>query len=213
MVMRKSVALLIIVAFTVALAGCATESGYYDPARSAGAGALGGAATGAALGSIIGVATGNPATGAWVGAATGAIAGGLGGYLYAQHKNSQVRSAQAAAQTYNYTPAQGNMVQIDQASVSPSSARPGQAVNLYMAYTILTPGNTATSATLYREVRLGNQVVGQPFQTQVTNYNGSYSDQVAYNIPSNAPRGSYTVISRLNSSAGSAERVSYFSVM
>ena len=68
---RKWLAIAGVVLFAVSLAGCVTDSGYYDPARSAGAGALGGAATGAAIGSIIGAATGHAATGAWVGAAAG----------------------------------------------------------------------------------------------------------------------------------------------
>ena len=75
---RKWLAIAGVVLLVVSLAGCVTESGYYDPYRSAGAGALGGAATGAAIGSIIGAATGNPATGAWVGAAAGGVLGGSG---------------------------------------------------------------------------------------------------------------------------------------
>src|SRR4030043_1631243 len=102
---RKFLVIAMVLIFGAGLAGCATESGYYDPGRSAGAGALGGAATGAALGAIIGAATGSPATGAWVGAATGAVVGGVGGYLYAQHQNNQTRPAAMAAQTHQYTPA------------------------------------------------------------------------------------------------------------
>ena len=103
---RKSLVAALICIFIGSLAGCATD-GTYDPGRSAGAGALGGAATGAAVGSIVGAATGHAGTGAWVGAAAGGVAGAVGGYLYAEHRNSQARSSQAAAQTYNYTPAPG----------------------------------------------------------------------------------------------------------
>ena len=95
---RKFLVIAMVLIFGAGLAGCATESGYYDPGRSAGAGALGGAATGAALGAIIGVATGSPATGAWIGAASGAVVGAGGGYLYAAHRHSQKSSAPAAAQ-------------------------------------------------------------------------------------------------------------------
>ena len=76
---RKWLAIVSVVFLVVSLAGCVTDSGYYDPYRSAGAGALGGAATGAAIGSIIGAATGHAATGAWVGAAAGGVLGGVGG--------------------------------------------------------------------------------------------------------------------------------------
>ncbi|MBI4795160.1 MAG: hypothetical protein HY790_04850 [Deltaproteobacteria bacterium] len=123
---RKFLVIAMVLIFGAALAGCATESGYYDPGRSAGAGALGGAATGAALGAIIGAATGAPATGAWVGAAAGGLLGGVGGYLYAEHRNSQMRSAQAAAQSYNYSPDRGALVDVNRVYVNPSppSSRP-----------------------------------------------------------------------------------------
>ena len=208
---RKFLAAAIVVILGAGLAGCATN-GYYDPGRSAAAVALGGAATGAALGSIIGVATGSPATGAWVGAAAGAVAGGLGGYLYAEHRNSQARSAAAAAQAYNYSPAQGTVLSIDRVDAYPGRVRPGQEVNLVMNYTILTPGNESVSATLYREVRLGSSLVGRPYQTQVTNYNGSYTDQVAYRMPGNAYPGTYTVTTRLLTPYGSRESSTYFIV-
>jgi hypothetical protein len=208
---RKWLAIALIVIFTVSLAGCVTDSGYYSPERSAGAGALGGAATGAALGSIIGAATGSAATGAWVGAAAGGLLGGVGGYLYAQHRNSEIRSSQAAAQAYNYQ-GQGNVVSVDNATAYPASVRPGQQVNLGMNYTILTPSNTPVSITLQREVRFNGQLVGQPYQTTVTNSNGSFSDTVGYSLPSNATPGNYTVTNRVSSAYGTSQRDSYFTV-
>ncbi len=208
---RKWFAIALVVIFAVSLAGCATESGYYDPYRSAGAGALGGAATGAAIGSIIGAATGNPATGAWVGAAAGGVIGGVGGALYAEHRNSEIRSSQAAAQAYNYQ-GQGNVVSVDSASASPSTARPGQQVNLGMTYTILTPANTPVSVTLIREIRVNGQTVGSPYQTTVSNANGTYNDNVTYALPRNATPGTYTVTSRVTSSYGTSQRDATFSV-
>jgi len=208
---RKSLVAALICILVGSLAGCATN-GYYDPARSTGAGALGGAATGAAIGSIIGAATGHAATGAWVGAAAGGVAGAVGGYLYAEHRNSQARSSQAAAQAYNYTPTQGNVVSIDRVDVNPSTVRAGQQVQLGMTYTILTPNNQPVAVTLVREVRLGGTMVGQPYQTTVNNANGTYADQVAYSLPGNAAPGTYTVTSWINSNYGSAQRDGSFTV-
>lgn len=209
---RKTLALAIVIILSISLAGCQTESGYYDPARSTGAGALGGAATGAAIGAIIGAATGAPATGAWVGAAAGGVLGGVGGYLYAEHRNSEISSQQAAAQANNYSPSQGNVVAIDSADASPAVVSPGQQVNLMMSYTILTPANIPVSVTLVREVRYNGQLLGQPYQTTVSNANGTFNDSVAYSLPSNASPGNYTVTSRLVSSYGSAQRDAIFSV-
>ena len=170
---RKWLAIAGVVLLVVSLAGCVTDSGYYDPARSAGAGALGGAATGAAIGSIIGAASGHAGTGAWVGAAAGGVLGGVGGALYASHRNSEIRSGQAAAQANNYQ-GQGNVVNVDNVTASPATVRPGQQVNLGVDYTILTPDNQPVSATLVREIRYQGNLVGSPYQTTVSNANGSF---------------------------------------
>ncbi len=208
---RKWLAIAGVVLLVVSLAGCVTDSGYYDPARSAGAGALGGAATGAAIGSIIGAASGHAGTGAWVGAAAGGVLGGVGGALYASHRNSEIRSAQAAAQANNYQ-GQGNVVSVDNVTASPSTVRPGQQVNLGMNYTILTPDNQPVSVTLVREIRYQGNLVGSPYQTTVTNANGSFNDNVSYSLPNNATPGVYTVTSRLTSSYGTSQRDASFSV-
>jgi hypothetical protein len=208
---RKWLAIASVVLLVVSLAGCVTDSGYYDPARSAGAGALGGAATGAAIGSIIGAASGHAGTGAWIGAASGAVLGGVGGALYASHRNSEIRSSQAAAQAYNYQ-GQGNVVSVDNVSASPGMARPGQQIMLSADYTILTPDNQPVSATLVREIRYQGNLVGSPYQTQVTNSNGGFNDTVTYALPNNATPGVYTVTTRLMSNYGTSQRDASFSV-
>ncbi len=207
---RKVLATTLALLFMVSLFGCATERGYYDPGRSTAAGALGGAAAGAAIGSIIGAATGSPATGAWVGGATG---GGLGGYLYSAHQNKLAYDRNTAARTYSYQPSQGNLVDIDSASVSPNSVSPGQRVNMQMTYTILSPTPAPTTVTISREVTKDGASLAQPHQTQVTNNNGTFSDQVGYTVPNNAAPGTYTVTSRISSSYGSDQETSYFTVM
>jgi len=208
---RKWLAIAGVVLLVVSLAGCVTDSGYYDPARSAGAGALGGAATGAALGSIIGAASGHAGTGAWVGAAAGGVLGGVGGALYASHRNSEIRSAQAAAQANNYQ-GQGNVVSVDRTTASPGMARPGQQIMLGVDYTILTPDNMPVSANLVREIRYQGSLVGSPYQTTVSNTNGSYNDTVTYSLPGNATPGVYTVVTRLMSNYGTSQREASFSV-
>lgn len=209
---RRIMALAVVVLFSVSLVSCATN-GTYDPARSAGAGALGGAATGAALGAIIGAATGSPATGAWIGAASGAVVGGVGGYLYAQHRNQQMRDAGMAAQQYNYGPGQAAMVDINEVSTMPASVRPGQNVDMLMTYTVLTPDNSPTQVTLARDVSMGGRPVGQPYQVQAVNQNGTFQDRVGFTIPRDAPPGAYMVRNRVTTNFGSLERTSSFNVV
>ena len=146
-----------------------------------------------------------------MGAAAGGVLGGVGAALYASHRNSEIRSRQAAAQAYNYQ-GQGNVVSVDRASASPGMVRPGQAVNLGVDYTILTPDNQPVSATLEREIRYQGSLVGSPHRTTVTNSNGSYNDTVTYSLPSNATPGVYTVLTRLSSNYGTSQRDASFNV-
>ncbi len=139
--------------------------------------------------------------------------GGIGGALYARHMNQQMRNRDMAAQQYNYSPNRGAMVDISDASATPSTVRPGQTVDMSMTYTVLTPDNSSTQVTLSREVRQGGRLVGQPHSTQAYNQNGTFQDRVSFTVPRDAAAGSYTVSNRLMSSYGSAERTSYFTVV
>jgi hypothetical protein len=210
--LKKSCVSLLAVLFLISLVGCATDSGSYDPARSTAAGTLGGAAVGAALGSIIGAAAGAPGTGAWVGAAAGGLLGGVSGYLYANHQNRQMRNAQAAQQTYGYTPSQGNVLTLEQVSVSPQRLRAGEQLRMDATYTLLTPENQPTSVTIVREVYSGGTQVVQPYQVSATNPNGTFSDSAVLTLPQGSPAGSYTVVTRVMTNRGSAEKTASFSV-
>ena len=83
---------------------------------------------------------------------------------------------------------------------------------LGMDYTILTPDNMPVSATLVREIRYQGNLVGSPYQTTVTNTNGSYNDNVTYSLPGNATPGVYTVVTRLTSNYGTSQREASFTV-
>ncbi len=119
----------------------------------------------------------------------------------------------AAPQAHNYNPSQGDVVAIRRVYASPSKVAPGQQVNLWVAYTILTLSNTPVSMTLTREVRYGGNLLGQPYQTTVSNYNGTFMDFAAYSVPSDAVIGTYTVTTRVISSYGTSQRDGYFVVL
>jgi hypothetical protein len=91
-------------------------------------------------------------------------------------------------------------------------ARPGQQIMLGVDYTILTPDNAPVSANLLREIRYQGSLVGSPYETTVSNSNGSYNDTVTYSLPGNATPGVYTVVTRLSSNYGTSQRDASFSV-
>lgn len=87
-------ALVLLMAGTIGLAGCASTPGYENTQRGAVLGTLGGAAAGA----VIGNQSGNPRTGAAIGAAVGALAGaGYGRYLDNQQRELEARLASERA--------------------------------------------------------------------------------------------------------------------
>ena len=81
-----------------------------------------------------------------------------------------------------------------------------------MDYTILTPDNTPVSANLVREIRYQGNPVGSPYQTTVTNSNGTFQDNVTYSLPNNATPGVYTVVTRLQSTYGTSQQETSFTV-
>jgi hypothetical protein len=67
-------------------------------------------------------------------------------------------------------------------------------------------------ANLVREIWYNGSLVGSPYETTVTNANGSYNDNVTYSLPNNATPGVYTVVTRLMSNYGTSQRDASFSV-
>ena len=209
---QKMMAVALVVIMGVALAGCMTPSGYYDPQASAAGGMVGGAATGAALGAIIGAATGNPGTGAWIGAASGAGVGALAGSIYARDQNLARAQAAPGAPPPGYNPAMGNLVAIDQANVNPDRVQAGSQIMLTMNYRVMTPQNQPVAVQLVREIRKDGQLIGQPYQEPRQVRNGSYAARVAYILPPGVPPGGYVATFRIVSSVGTTEKSAYFSV-
>ena len=213
--MRQQImAVALVLMLGMALAGCQTSSGYYDPGASAAAGMVGGAAGGAALGSIIGAATGNPGAGAWIGAASGAGVGALAGSIYARDQNQNLARDQAAqgAPQPGYDPGRGNLVAIDQAYVQPNRVRPGSQIMLTMKYRVMSPQNQPVPVQLVREISRDGQLINQPYQEERQVPNGTYGARVAYNVPPDFPPGNYVATFRILSSLGTSEKSVYFSV-
>jgi len=110
-------------------------------------GAAGGAVAGAALGGTRGAVLG--------GLAGGLLGGAVGHYGYDQRRNKQ-----ETASAYNYDPAKGTVVRIENATASPQTVNPGGTVNLARLCRPEPQGQQNVTET--REIRFGNDVVGKP---------------------------------------------------
>lgn len=208
----KIKAVVLVVILAVALAGCQTPSGYYDPQASAAGGMTGGMVAGAALGALIGAAAGNPAAGAWIGAASGAGVGALAGSLYARDQNQARAQPPPGPPPPGYDPGMGNVVAIDLAHAAPDRIQPGGQVMLTMNYHVMTPQNAVVPVNLVREIRKDGQMLAPPYEEPRQVRNGSYEARVGYNLPPNAPPGGYVATFRVISGLGTTEKSVYFSV-
>lgn len=173
--------LILVLALTLGLAGCETIK--ENPKTAVGTGA--GAATGALVGGLIGRNT----TGVVVGGLLGGLAGGaIGQYLDRQDRTR----AQTAAAT-GYSPAQGDLVRVEQVQVTPNPVRVGGTVNLLVTYAVLVPQADRTVAVREtREVRHDGALVANP-TTEFHRQGGTFTSAMPVTLPATAGRGVYEV--------------------
>jgi hypothetical protein len=155
-------------------------------------GGLGGAALGAGIGAL---ATGGDTTAVLAGAAAGAVAGWAAVKLV-QYHSEQTRSASEEAKALGYRSSDGMVVKIRGATVSPSSARPGDNLHLSMNYAVLAPQGTSSV----------------PVSETWTRAPGGWHTQAGIDIPRNASKGTYVVKNRVEAGDSYDERVSTFTI-
>lgn len=182
---RKMIASMVLMTFMLfLLSSCASIP---EEHRGAATGAGIGAATGAVAGALLGDDTKSTMLGAMIGALAGGV---IGHYAYDQNK-----SRQETQQTYNYKPAYGTVLTIEEASASPATVHPGETVELKMSYAILNPSaGMQTNLTETRSITHHGELVGNP-ETRVTRSDGTYTSTIPLHLPANADKGTYAVTS------------------
>lgn len=197
----KILAIVLCIALVLPVLGCETVSERPGTATGAGVGGAAGAIAGAAIGD-------GGAGQAVVGGLLGALIGGAIGY-YAYDRD---RDADETSRVYNYSPAEGNLINIEEASAVPQTVRPGDEVNLRMTYAVLTPDRAGeTQVTEIREIRHNGELVGRPSVT-VARTDGTYTSTIPLRLPPNADPGTYQVTETVESSFGRDSRQTSFSV-
>jgi hypothetical protein len=170
----------------VGAAGCATEREAQYTSTGAGIGAVTGALLGAALGSLSGQAG--------QGAVVGSIFGGLAGASIGNNEYHQQRSEEAAAQYYGYNQqhAVRDLLRIEDVSVNPPQANPGDEVTLSATFTILAPSGKPQLVHEVREVRHDGKLIGRPQFTSRRD-GGTWASSMPIKLPLDAEPGTYTV--------------------
>lgn len=192
-------------AFTItSLTGCVTVS---EEHKGAAKGAGYGAAAGAIAGAVL-AGEGSRTKGAVLGGLAGALIGGLIGNYTVDRKFT----AEQTAARYNYQPASGTMVRIENVSTTPTSVNAGEKVEIQTTYALLTPSaSDQTNVTESVEIRYGGDLVGNPEAT-VAHTGGTYTSTIPIILPADAKKGNYKVITTVKTDSGKDTRETSFTV-
>ncbi len=199
---RKIISITVILTFLIGVFGCASLT---EEHKGATTGAGIGAATGAVAGALLG-AKGAKTEMAILGGLAGALAGGaIGHYAY-----DQKRTKDETAKKYNYSSSQGNLIRIEDFSVVPATAKPGDTIELKITYALLGVGaGKEVNISEIREIRYEGEIFGKP-QVNVSRADGTYVSSIPVTLPNDAKKGKYTVITTVQSPyASDSKEVSF----
>jgi len=171
-----------------------------------------GALTGAGVGGVVGglVDSKKPLRGALIGAAVGALAGMVIGY----YVDTRTKDAAQTARDYNYTTAQGTVVQIEDVRMEPATVRPGAPTKLVMDYALL--DSDPARRFQVREKRIiksNNRSLKEIGPAVKTRSAGTYTTEQEVVFPSNLPEGAYALRGQVAADGRSSSRETLFQVV
>lgn len=202
---KHLVGTLVLLALIIGLqGGCATIP---EERKGAATGAGIGAATGALAGAVLG-GDGSRTEGALLGGLAGALVGGaIGNYTVDQKRN-----AEDTSNRYEYQSSAGDLIRIENTSISPASIYPGDRVDLKATYALMAPqSDTRVEVTEIREIRFNGELVGKP-EVSATHIPGTYDSNVPLFLANDAKRGTYQVITTIRTPRSSDSRETSFTV-
>jgi len=198
--MRKIVSLAAVTAlFLSILSGCATQNEGVREHQ----GAVIGAGTGAVGGAVVGGLLGGR-RGAVAGGLLGALAGGLVGNYHDQREKSLADTRRAYA---DYTPAKGTRLKIERVRTTPTSAAPGDTVEIELTYAVLTSReDVMVPVRESREILFEGSKVGEA-SVDIEREGGTWRSVVPITLPGNARPGNYRVVTSVESRGGGKDIV------
>jgi hypothetical protein len=204
--MKSLMAIMLCVTMVVMTAECAGAS---EARRGAGFGAITGAGAGALVGGLIGGGAEKALIGAAVGAAVGALAGAIiGNYI-----DRQERNAIQTAQYYNYQPAQGAVVRVEDVRVEPEVIVRGRPAKLVMTYAILEPDvRRPVSVVERRQIISGQEMLKEIGPKSVDRVSGTYYSEQEVTFPKNLPQGAYAMKGMVEAGGKTSQQDAYFKV-
>lgn len=195
--MKRSIAVCMACCLVLAMAGCQTY----------GEGAGAGAAVGAIAGGIIGHQSGR----ALEGAAIGAALGGLVGLIAHDIKVQRAKSRQQTVETYKYEPSQGEVLSLEESSVTPQVTVAGGTITASLQYAII-GASDGTEVTETRRLLRGEKVMADLSSKKFTRLDGTWLTTQEFVLPSNLKPGEYSLIQKVETSQSSIFGTATFTV-
>ena len=202
--LRKFIALFVALMLLLLFApSCARlEAMRENPRTAVGAGV--GTASGALLG---GLAFEN--AGAVI---AGGLTGGLAGGIVGRALESKGKDYASTARDYNYRPAEGTLVRIEDVATDPCRVTPNETVHLIAHYTLLAPyRNKETEVKERWEITHRGRVVGNPVLT-LRRRAGTWSSALPLGLPVNAEPGMYRASVEIQADGANDQGVTSFTV-
>ena len=180
--------------FASILTGCAAQNGGMREHKGAAVGAGTGAVGGAVVGGLLG-----GKRGAVAGGLLGALAGGLLGNYYDEREKTLAETRRAHTE---YDAAKGTRLKIERVQTNPSTAAPGDTVEIQLTYAVLTPREDMmvpvreSRAILFEGSKVGEASV------DIEREGGTWRSVVPITLPGNARPGNYRVVASVESRGG-----------
>jgi hypothetical protein len=205
--MKRVMVILLCAAVVTLPLGCATTDNTQR-------GAVTGGLAGAGLGALIGGLAGGDARSAAIGAAVGLAVGAFAGAMIGDYYDRMERDAVQTARVYNYKPAQGSMVRVEDVRVVPETIEPGKPSKLVMNYALLDRDTgKPIPVTEKREIRSDSDEVLKEIAPRVVDRSpGTYSTEQEVTFPKNLPEGSYALKAGVEAGGKSDYRQANFQV-
>ena len=111
-----------------------------------------------------------------------------------------------------YCPTGGCVIRLDRISVTPPQARAGDTLLLTTSYTLLTPEKIDIPITITREIFFQGKSLGRTKSMDSRQRNGSFDQEVNFQLPANAARGTYNLATTISTGFGQSQKTVEFQV-
>jgi len=112
----------------------------------------------------------------------------------------------------NYCPTGGCVIRLDRISVTPPRAHAGDSLLLTTSYTLLTPEQVAIPVAITREIFFQGRSLGKTKSMDSRNLNGTFDQEVNFQLPADAAKGTYTLVTVVSTGYGQDQRKVDFQV-